>query len=340
MKMASALLQGYDLDISKDPLAKQYRHARRSIAVMEQHKIHRDFVRIGPNHVTLVIFNVRDSESHQRKRKYMNPAFSARAISDFEPYIDDKIPNYLAFNIIRRFAFGKSFRFIEKGEDPYNLISTIDIRGESAGLRATANLKSISRSAYQQRKDNNDSQKDLLSFLFQARDSKGSIKEQEIIAESISFIVGSSNTTSSTITNVIDFISRDLHLQIKLQQELDKAFPDKIMQGLPLLTANLREVIRLRPTSTTGLERIIPSSGRTIARIYFPAGTIISMPTYGLLNNKRLTRESKDLLEYFIPFSTRPRACIGRKATTYPTLVRKGFFNKASECKYIITPRS
>lgn len=88
---------------------------------MEQHKIHGDFVRIAPSHVSInnpeavnviyghksgfvksvfydaflqvtpVVFNVRDVDEHQRKRKYLNPAFSARALSDFEPYMDAEL---------------------------------------------------------------------------------------------------------------------------------------------------------------------------------------------------------------------------------------------------------
>lgn len=85
---------------------------------MEQHKKYGDFVRIGPNHISInnpaaiaeiyghktgftksdfydafmqvtpVVFNARDVATHARKRRYMNPAFSARALSDFEPYMD------------------------------------------------------------------------------------------------------------------------------------------------------------------------------------------------------------------------------------------------------------
>ena len=219
--------------------------------------------------------------------------------------------NYLAFDIIGRFAFGSSFGFIEKGEDPYNLIATIDRRGEvfnalgslpsyirplmkynfldsfwSAGLRARANLESIGRAAYQRRKDNKNPEKDLLSYLFQAKDVNGAIQEQEMIAESISFIVGGSDTTSSTITNFIDIVSRDPAIQKRLQAELDEAFPgmqhddwvapDKVVQNLPLLVATLREVMRIRPTSATGLERVVPEGGKTIAGVYFPAG--VSVP--------------------------------------------------------------
>ncbi|EUC43620.1 hypothetical protein COCMIDRAFT_100407 [Bipolaris oryzae ATCC 44560] len=428
---------------------------------MEQHKIHGDFVLIAPNHVSInnleavniiyghksgfvksdfydaflqvtpVLFNVRDTDAHQRKRKYLNPAFSARALSDFEPHMDNEMlawkkrllgmveggsasidfatwTNYLAFDIIGRFAFGSSFGFIQKGKDPYNLIATIDSRGEvlnslgslpswirpwmkynyfdpfwSAGLRARANLESIGREAYRRRKDHNHPEKDLLSFLFRAKDENGVIEEHEIIAESISFIVGGSDTTSSTITNFIDIVSRDPPLQKMLQAELDEAFPgrqnddwvapDKVVQNLPLLVATLREVMRIRPTSATGLERIVPEGGKTIAGVFFPAGTIVSVPTCGVLSNERvfeapdefrpqrwMTGDSKDLMAYFLPFSTGPRACIGRsfawmeilkavavsfrlfevkRVNKTPTVIREGFFNKASECECVIRLR-
>lgn len=38
-----------------------------------------------------VVFNVRDIPSHQRKRKYLNPAFSTRALSDFESSMDNDV---------------------------------------------------------------------------------------------------------------------------------------------------------------------------------------------------------------------------------------------------------
>jgi benzoate 4-monooxygenase len=89
---------------------------------MEQHhKYGSDFVRITHNHISInnpaaaaeiygqrsgllksefydafhqvrpVVFNTRDAHEHQRKRKYMNPALSARALSKFEPYMDEDL---------------------------------------------------------------------------------------------------------------------------------------------------------------------------------------------------------------------------------------------------------
>lgn len=89
---------------------------------MEQHNKHSsDFVRISHNHISInnpaaaaeiygqrsgylksefydafhqvrpVVFNTRNAQEHQRKRKYINPAFSARALLNFEPCMDEEL---------------------------------------------------------------------------------------------------------------------------------------------------------------------------------------------------------------------------------------------------------
>lgn len=193
------------------------------------------------------------------------------------------------------------------GKDPYNLIQMIDTRGEvmnalgtlspslrplmkyylfdpfwNSGLKARASFEEFGRQAYQKRKASTNNRKDLLSILFAAKDpdTANPIQEKEIVAESISFIVGGSDTTSSTMTNFIDFVSRRPDLQRQLQQEIDAAFPGKPEDDwiptekgagcLPLLLATLREVMRVRPTSATGLERITPQGGKTIAGEFIP----------------------------------------------------------------------
>jgi benzoate 4-monooxygenase len=107
--------------ISSFWLASQCQKVRRSDAVVKLHQKHGDFVQIGPNHVSIsnpaaiqqiyghktgfvkgpfydafhqvtpVVFNTRNVSEHTRKRKYINPAFSSRALLDFEPYMDAEI---------------------------------------------------------------------------------------------------------------------------------------------------------------------------------------------------------------------------------------------------------
>ena len=99
----------------------QCRRTQRSKSVEEQHQKYGDFVRIAPNHVSIgdpsalaqvyghktgftkgpfydaffqvrpVVFTARDVSIHQKLRKYLNPAFSSRALLEFEPIMDNDI---------------------------------------------------------------------------------------------------------------------------------------------------------------------------------------------------------------------------------------------------------
>lgn len=210
------------------------------------------------------------------------------------------------------FAFGEPFGFLDREEDYLNLIDAVDARGEVLnalghvprslrafikylpfdsfwlkGVQGTQVLGTLGTRAYFHRRNQASSRKDLLSFLFNAKDpSTGDpLMENEVIAESISFIVGGSDTTSSSMTNIVDIVSRAEDVQRHLQEELDVAFPGemaadwvadfKIVESLPVLNAIVREALRLRPTSATGLERVNPMGGKVIAGRSFPEGVCL-----------------------------------------------------------------
>ncbi|KAH8586543.1 benzoate-para-hydroxylase [Bisporella sp. PMI_857] len=338
------------------------------------------------------------------------------------------VANFLAFDIIGEYSFGDPFGFLESGNDNYNLIHTVDTRGEVLntmghiphgirpymkylridpffykGLRSTANLEAIGRAAFSKRKaGTSTTRKDLMSFLLNAKDPEtgGPLPDKEIIAEAISFIVGGSDTTSSTMTNFMDFVSRDQELQAEIFAELLEAFPEPRDSGwvapeevsgkLRLLNAALKEVMRLRPTSSTGLERVVPDGGRYVAGMFLPAGSLVSVPTVAIHHNSEIYRVSNpaasvtlilttsknpekldpqrwldpdagDLTNYFVPFSTGPRACMGRnfawmemsktlatifrlfkfeRSTSELSETREGFFVKIAECSVRISLRA
>jgi benzoate 4-monooxygenase len=102
-------------------LTLQCRRTARSRVVIAMHEKYGDIIRIAPNHISIsrptalaeiygyksgftkgpfydsfmqvrpVVFTARDTAVHQRKRKYLNPAFSNRGMADFEPYMDEEI---------------------------------------------------------------------------------------------------------------------------------------------------------------------------------------------------------------------------------------------------------
>lgn len=163
------------------------------------------------------------------------------------------------------------------------------------GLRAFTNLGQVGTSALQKRlekkgKGEDDGRKDVMGFLLDAKDpdTGGPLRSQEIVAEAISLIGGGSHTTSVTMTHVMDFVSRDQVLQEEIWKELCEAFPGErgeewvanagMVGRLPLLNAVLKEVLRIRPTTAQGLERVVPEGGRVVAGVFLPAGTLVSVP--------------------------------------------------------------
>ena len=154
----------------------------------------------------------------------------------------------------------------------------------SEGLRATSNLGKIGTEAFARRNVLSEPREDLLSYLLAEKNeqSKEPLTDEEIIAESISFIVGGSDTTSSTMTNIFDFIARDDAIQQRLVDGINTSFSGQMeadwvpsnsdLVNMPFLNAVMREVMRMHPTSSTGLERVIPPGGEVIAATFIPGG--------------------------------------------------------------------
>ncbi|KAE9365924.1 cytochrome P450 [Stipitochalara longipes BDJ] len=259
------------------------------------------------------------------------------------------------------------------------------------GLRVLTNLGQVGTSAFKKRlvkkdKGEDEGRKDFMGFLLNATDpdTGGPLRMQEVVAEAISFIGGGSHTTSVTMAHVMDFVSRDQGLQDEIWRELCIAFPgergedwvanEQVASRLPLLNAVLKEVMRIRPTSSTGLERAVPEGGRMVAGVFLPGGTLVSVPIVAIHHDESvyeqpeifdphrwLRPEAKALTDYYIPFSIGSRGCAGKGFAmmemnkTFATLLRRfkferaiskkseereGFVVKIMECEVKISLRS
>ena len=52
------------------------------------------------------------------------------------------------------------------------------------------------------------------------------------------------------------------------------------VKRLPYLEAVINETLRIHATSGFGLPRLVPDGGLTVCGRFFPAGTVLSVPTY------------------------------------------------------------
>jgi benzoate 4-monooxygenase len=208
------------------------------------------------------------------------------------------------------------------------------------GLRAAQSLASIGIAAVEKRKRAkvDPSRKDILYYLLAAKDpdTGSDLPDSELKAEALTQLIAGSDTTGNTITHVIDMLIRHPDKYKKLQDELDRAYPDPLpadhvamfvdCKDLPYTEGVIYETLRLRTTVSVGLPRVVPPGGAVVCGEFFRGGAILSTPTYTTHRDPRVWgadalefrperwsgQDRAELEKNFLGFSYGPRACIGR----------------------------
>ncbi|KAK0720210.1 cytochrome P450 [Lasiosphaeris hirsuta] len=207
----------------------------------------------------------------------------------------------------------------------------------TSGLQAVQSLAGIAIARVTARLETppTTARKDLLERLMEGRDENGEpLGREELTAEALTQLIAGSDTTSNSSCALLFHAVRTPGVVEKLRAELDAAIPDTVdvptfdmVKELPYLQAVINEALRHHSTSGIGLPRQVPddSLGVHIHGHFFPAGTVLSVPTYSVHHSteiwgpdanefrperwETLTKRQKNA---FIPFSHGPRACVGR----------------------------
>uniref|UniRef100_A0A8C1F4L0 unspecific monooxygenase n=2 Tax=Cyprinus carpio TaxID=7962 RepID=A0A8C1F4L0_CYPCA len=153
----------------------------------------------------------------------------------------------------------------------------------------------------------------------------------EILSQSLVFILGGYETTSTTLTFLLYNLATNPDCLEKLVEEIDTNFPpdtpityDALMK-MDYLEMAINESMRLLPTAPR-LER---SSKKTVEinGVTIPKDTLVGIPTYVLCRDpqlwespdefrpERFSPESKSVINQyaFLPFGLGPRNCIGMR---------------------------
>lgn len=208
----------------------------------------------------------------------------------------------------------------------------------SQGLHAVANLAGIAIARVKNRLEHPPAidRKDLLARLMEGRDDKGApLGREELTAEALTQLIAGSDTTSNSSCALLYHVARTPGCLAKLQAELDAAIPADVavptfdmVRDLPYLQNVLNEALRFHSTSGIGLPRQIPvdhGTGIELLGHFFPPGTVLSVPSYTMHHSTAIWGADADEFRperwdaltarqknAFIPFSTGPRACVGR----------------------------
>jgi cytochrome P450 len=186
-----------------------------------------------------------------------------------------------------------------------------------------------------------DSEHDIFSKLL--TNTKGedlNLEAGEILAECSVMMNAGTDTTTAALTNTIYLLYKHPDVLAKLRKELDTAtgtadVPSyESLANLPYLRACIEESLRIRPASSMGLPRVVPKGGRYIAGQFIAENVTVSVPTYTLLRDpvafdqpaefipeRWVSGDKERMNKAHFPFSTGPRACIGRNIAYFEQLI-------------------
>ncbi|KAJ7126286.1 cytochrome P450 [Mycena epipterygia] len=204
------------------------------------------------------------------------------------------------------------------------------------GLQNVQQLAGIAIVAVAKRLGTPTDRVDLLSKLQAGTDDNGDpMGRAELTAEALTLLIAGSDTTSNSTCAIVYYLAANPMTQARLQAELDEQLgteDETVATGeqvkrLPYLDACINEALRLHSTSALGLPRIVPEGGVVIGAHTFPAGCVLSVPSFTIHRDPAVWGEDVEafrperwfeedrkeaMARTFNPFSVGPRACVGR----------------------------
>ena len=185
-----------------------------------------------------------------------------------------------------------------------------------------------------------DSSPDVISHVVAANKgpSESYMSHTEIEINALSLIVAGSESVTTVLTGVTNYLLREPVKLQRLVHEIRSTFPNESdissvsTSRQRYLYAVLQEGMRLCPTIPDGMRRVVPKGGATVAGYFLPEDTVVSIPQWAAYQSdsnfhspssfapERWLPESRlpsspyrlDRQDTFNPFSLGPRNCLGR----------------------------
>lgn len=196
--------------------------------------------------------------------------------------------------------------------------------------------------------------RDFLTFTQQINQSKTPFSPLYSLSEAVAQLLAGTDTLSITLVNILYHLSKSPSTVTLLQAEIDGLDMPSLssLEKLPLLTATIKEGLRLSHGVIGRLPRIAPLGGWTFEGTYVPAGTIISTSAPVVHNDpdifpdplifipERWLREdgsyNVSMEQHLVAFSKGQRSCIGIKCFPYDTVLLTLVWHMQS-CTWVCT---
>ncbi|KAF4466375.1 cytochrome P450 [Fusarium albosuccineum] len=172
---------------------------------------------------------------------------------------------------------------------------------------------------------------DFMESMIRAHE-KDQVSHREILANAHNLIVGSSETTATTLAGTIYLLAVNKPVLTKLYKEIKDSFQTEheidllSVQKLEYMFAVLHEGLRIYPAVPAAIPRKT-SEGAMIGAHYVPADTILGVWQWPIFHNPKFFRDAESFVpERWLgdpayqndqraavqPFSVGPRNCIGK----------------------------
>ncbi|KAE8153133.1 benzoate 4-monooxygenase cytochrome P450 [Aspergillus avenaceus] len=291
------------------------------------------------------LLNVVDKDEHARKRRMLSNAFATRNLErPGDLTVNFRLwSNLFTLNSMQngRIHYGGRvvFRFVG-ATDWFHILKSLT-KLLSPHFRARAddfgNIVSMLTNKRVEKYHSADKLSDFLGCLIEDKGGKNrGLDRGEIDAEASILLDAGSDTTAIALTNVLYFLIKHPDVLDKLREEVatvlaeESVTPYRKVKSLPYLRACLDESLRLSPPIPRGLERKTPPQGMEIMGEHIAGDITVSVSAYIVHRDPTLfpkpdsyiperwldnSETAKDMRAAFIPFTTGPRACIGRNIT-------------------------
>ncbi|KAK0118485.1 hypothetical protein ONS96_011582 [Cadophora gregata f. sp. sojae] len=270
--------------------------------------------------------NIRSPAVHDQRRRIWDKAFSAGAVRDYDSRIikyaeqlnlliaasvDQPVNVYAKFSfftsdVMSDLSFGKSFGQLVEDKFHHSVLGVREFMGvfgtmspipwfgrlgnkPMMQLNGWKSLMNFTKDSLRTRMMNEPPVPDIASYLLSA--SAGRLEEDANYLDGDALvlnIVGSDQTSTALIT-LFAQLARYPKYQEQIFQEVQKisSVTDFLaVLRLPILKSVIMETLRLWPPLPTGIGRVVPAGGLTIAGRHIPRGTTIFAPRYTIARRK------------------------------------------------------
>ncbi|CAO2630604.1 Cytochrome P450 3A11 [Lemmus lemmus] len=311
----------------------------------------------GPVGIMSKAISISKDEEWKRIRALLSPTFTSGKLKEMFPIIEhygDILVKYLrreaekgkpltmkevlgaySVDVITSTAFGVSVDSLNTPNDPFvDEMLNISVFPKDSIAFFKKFVDGMKKNRL------NSGEKHRVDFLQLMMNSQNNSKEKEshkvlsdveIMAQSIIFIFGAYETTSSTLAFALYSLATHPDIQKKLQEEIDAALPnkappnyDKVME-MEYLDMVLSETLRLYAIANR-LERVCKQDVE-MNGVFIPKGSVVMIPIFSLHRDpqywpepeefrpERFSKEKKGSIDPYVymPFGNGPRNCIGMR---------------------------